>query len=78
MREEGTAAGAGTVVQRSFEPQHLHDAVWWATSKPCATLAAAIARAKTANPDHCNGGVIRVVHVVVRTKATQVWDKTTT
>lgn len=61
-------------VQRHFEPQHLHDGTWWSTGKPCATLATAIPRAKTADPDHCNGGMIRVIEVVVETKSTQVWD----
>jgi hypothetical protein len=37
-------------------------------------MAAAIARAKTADPEHCNGNVIRVVEVVTVTKSTQVWD----
>jgi hypothetical protein len=71
---EGTRAEASTRTQRRFEPQHLHDGTWWATGEPCATLAAAIPRAKTADPDHCNGGVIRVVEVVMVTKSTQVWD----
>ena len=74
MADTATRAGAGKCVQRRFAPQYLHDGVWWATGGPCATLVAAIARAKTADPDHCNGDMLRVVEVVVVTKSTQVWD----
>ena len=69
-----TSAEAGQRVQRRFEPQHRHDGMWWATGEPCAALQAAIARAKTADPAHCNGKVLRVVEVVVETTTIQVWD----
>ncbi len=70
----GEQAGAGTTTRREFYPEHLHDGLWWTTYGPCQSQAAAIERAKTIIPSHCNGGVIRVVEVVTTKKVTQVWD----
>lgn len=73
---EITTAEAGARTQQRYEPQYLHDGTWWSTGEPCSTMAAAIARAKTADPNHCNGNVIRVIEVVTVIKSTQVWELT--